>query len=154
MTFTRLQRPDFDPFAIGFDRLFERLSTIDTGSNYPPYNIIKHDENSYVIEVAVAGFAEDELEVEVHDGILTISGSSKMDENSPTYVHRGIARRDFVRKFTLADTVEVVAAQVINGMLQVRLDNHIPEHKKPRKIPLSYEEPKQFLSEEKEKAVS
>lgn len=141
----------FDPFSVGFERMLERLNSLDSTSQtttYPPYNIVKSGDTEYVIELAVAGFTEDDLDVEVKDGILTVSGNTAGAEEH-SYIHRGIAMRSFVRKFTLADTVEAVGAQVINGMLQIRLINHIPEEKKPRKIPfVGKDKPKQFLAEE------
>lgn len=140
-----------DPFFIGFDSLLNRLNTANTAiSNYPPYNIAKMSENSYVIELAVAGFAESELDVTVHNGTLVVKGETTPKDQEPKYLHRGIAARNFSRSFTLADTVEVVGAQVYNGMLQIRLENIVPEEKKPRKIQIGHVEPKplsQLLNE-------
>lgn len=140
-----------DPYFIGFDSLINRLNTANTAmTNYPPYNIVRTDDNSYVIELAVAGFSESELDITVHGGTLVVKGETLPKEKEPKYLHRGIAARNFNRSFTLADTIEVVGAQVYNGMLQIRLENHVPEERKPRKIQIGYVEPKplsQLLNE-------
>lgn len=134
-----------DPFFIGFDSILNKLSAqTNQAGNYPPYNIIKTDEDTYVIEVAVAGFSEEELDITVHNGVLTIQGEVKQKEEAK-YIHRGIATRSFTRTFTLADTVEVIGAQVYNGMLQVRMQNIIPEEKKPKKIYIGAQTPAQEL---------
>lgn len=136
------------PWAIGFDNLWDRLSrieTINSDSNYPPYNIIKHDAENWSIELAVAGFKRSELDVELAEGVLTVS--AKAHENisetadkvevlvgNKEYVHRGIAKRAFVRKWTLADDVVVRDASLVDGVLAIKLERIIPEEKKPRKI--------------------
>jgi len=130
------------PSTVGFDRL---LSTLDEALNipekvltsYPPYNIAKVSEDKYVIELAVAGFKREEIDITLEDSKLTIQGNAKKDEDgSKTYYHRGIALRNFTRVFTLADTVVVNSADLVDGMLVVELQNIIPESKKPRKISL------------------
>lgn len=130
------------PSTVGFDRL---LSTLDEALNipekvltsYPPYNIAKISEDRYVIELAVAGFKREEIDITLEDSKLTIQGNAKKDEDgSKTYYHRGIALRNFTRVFTLADTVVVNSADLVDGMLVVELQNIIPENKKPRKISL------------------
>jgi molecular chaperone IbpA len=134
--------PYFDPFsfsksAVGFDDMFKKLSDLSENlpkiPTYPPYNIKKVDDNKYVIEMAVAGFGRQDLELELQDGILTITGAIKSDE-ATEYLYKGIADRAFTRKFTLADTVEVKNADLINGMLKIWLERFIPEEKKPKKI--------------------
>lgn len=131
------------PSTVGFDRL---LSTLDEAFNlpekvitsYPPYNIVKVSDDKYVIELALAGFKRDELDITVEENKLTIRGSTKKDEEgSKTYYHRGIAFRSFSRSFTLADTVVVTSADLVDGLLIIELQNIIPESKKPRKISLS-----------------
>lgn len=128
------------PSTVGFDRL---LSTLDEALNipekvltsYPPYNIAKISEDKYVIELAVAGFKREEIDITLEDNKLTVQGNAKKDEDgSKTYYHRGIALRNFTRVFTLADTVVVNSADLVDGMLVVELQNIIPESKKPRKI--------------------
>jgi molecular chaperone IbpA len=138
-----------DPFFIGFDSIFNKLNTqTNQAGNYPPYNIIKTDEDTYVIEVAVAGFDEEDLDITVHNGTLTIKGDVTTKEgHGGQYLHRGIAARNFTRTFTIADTIEVLGAQIYNGMLQVRLQNIIPESKKPKKIAIGSEKPKELLTE-------
>lgn len=131
-----------DPFFIGFDSLLNKLNhpmNSASGSNYPPYNLIKTDENEYLIELAVAGFSEEDFDIELQDGILTIRGDVGTGDLSAQYIHRGIAARSFERKFTLADTVKVAGASLNQGMLSVRLVNEIPEEKKPIKIPVNKE---------------
>ena len=131
------------PSTVGFDRL---LSTLDEALNipdkvltsFPPYNIAKISDDKYVIELAVAGFKREEIDITLEDNKLTIQGNAKKDEDSnKTYYHRGIALRNFTRVFTLADTVVVKSADLVDGMLLVELENVIPESKKPRKIPLT-----------------
>lgn len=130
-------------FAIGFDRMFDELARTATtlnGSNYPPYNIIRVAEHEYEIEVAVAGFSEDELDVEMQNGELHVKGESKAtDTRTGNYLHQGIAGRDFKRTFALADNVEVKGASVKNGILTVKLEVFVPEHEKPKKIAITFE---------------
>ena len=136
----------FDKFFIGHDGLTKRLQEaaelVQKATNYPPYNIVKVDDNKYVIELAVAGFGKHNLELELQDGTLTISGKSNVEDLEKegldiAYLYKGIADRTFTRKFTLADTVEIKNAELINGMLKVWLENIIPDHKKPKKIDIT-----------------
>jgi molecular chaperone IbpA len=131
------------PSTVGFDRL---LTTLDEALNipdkvltsFPPYNIAKISDDRYVIELAVAGFKREEIDITLEDNKLTVQGNAKKDEdNGKTYYHRGIALRNFTRVFTLADTVVVKSADLVDGMLVIELENVIPENKKPRKIPLT-----------------
>lgn len=126
-----------DPFFIGFDSLFNKLQNTGTATNYPPYNLIKTGEDTYLIELAVAGFDEEDFDIELHDGILTIQAEIGESDTVTNYLHKGIAARSFTRKFTLADTVEVDGVSLHQGMLTVKLKNVIPEEKKPKKIPIS-----------------
>jgi len=124
------------PWAIGFDPLWNRLQdiqTLNSSSNYPPYNIIKHDAENWSIELAVAGFKRSELDVELAEGVLTISAKSETTDEQE-YVHRGLAKRAFTRKWTLADDVVVRDASLTDGVLSIKLERIIPEEKKPRKI--------------------
>lgn len=127
-----------DPYFIGFDSLFNKLnrSMPTKSNNYPPYNVIKTGEDSFTVELAVAGFTEEEIDIEVADGVLTIKGEVETTEDDTTYIHRGIAKRAFERKFTLADTIVVDGAELKQGLLAVNLMNVIPDEKKPRKIPI------------------
>ena len=128
-----------DPFFIGFENVLDKLSVPrpTMGQTYPPYNLIKTGENSYLIELAVAGFDEEDFDIELQDGVLTIKGDVGTNELEADYIHKGIAARGFERKFTLADTVKVDGASLNQGMLTIRLVNEIPEEKKPIKIPLN-----------------
>jgi molecular chaperone IbpA len=131
--------PDiYRSMTVGFDEAFKLLeTTVKTASKtlgYPPYNIVKQDDNKYVIELAVAGFGKQDLEVEIKENSLVISGKVQQNTNASDYLYKGIADRSFVRQFSLADTVEIKNTQLVNGMLKIFLENIIPEHKKPRKI--------------------
>lgn len=132
-------RFDYSPFfrsTVGFDRLLDLLDSADTAQGYPPYNIERSDENNYRVTIAVAGFGEKDLNVEVADGVLTVTG--KRDSASvPTYLHQGIAGRSFERKFQLAEHVEVRGAKLENGLLHVDLERVVPEAKKPRKVAIN-----------------
>ena len=123
--------------SVGFDTVFDRFFNMDTGSqqSYPPYNIRKQSEFQYSIELAIAGFSKDDIEVEVTDGQLVIrSKDNEKDEASDSFVHKGIARRSFSRSFSLADDVIVKGADLKDGMLIIDLERVIPEEKKPRLI--------------------
>jgi len=130
---------DFTPFrrsAVGFDRLFDMLETnaaSGNGENYPPFDLIKVDDNKYRIEVAVAGFKRDEIEITAHQNVLIVRGQ-KGEEQNANYIHRGIATRSFERRFALADHINVTGADLHDGMLCLDLLREIPEAMKPRKI--------------------
>ena len=127
--------------AIGFDRLSslfdQALSTAESQPSYPPYNIELVDENSYRIVMAVAGFSDDEIDIEVEGDSLKIVGSKQKSEDAPNYLHQGIAARNFERRFQLADHVKVTGAKLENGLLHVELVREIPEAMKPRKIEIA-----------------
>ena len=132
---------DFDPFglsknAIGFDTIFERLQAASDAlpkiPTYPPYNIKKVDDEHFVIEMAVAGFGKSNLDIELKDDKLTITGNH--DAADSNYIYQGIANRAFTREFTLADSVVVKNAELVNGLLKIALERYIPEEKKGRKI--------------------
>lgn len=127
-----------DPFFIGFNRDFDKLSRIHThatGTNYPPYNVITtEDEDIFFIELAVAGFAKEDLDVSVKEQVLTVKGEIKDSDNEPTYAHRGIAARKFSREFALGEFIEVTGAVAENGMLKISLERIVPEDKKPKSI--------------------
>jgi len=137
-------RFDLTPFyrsTVGFDRLFNMLDQaggVDSAPSYPPYNIERTGENAYRISVAVAGFAENELNIEVKENTLTIRGEkeSKTEEKAGQVLYQGIAARAFERVFQLADFVQVKGAKLENGLLHVDLVREIPEAKKPRQIPI------------------
>ena len=131
---------DFAPLyrsGIGFDRLaqlFDDVQRAETQTSYPPYNIELVAEDKYSISVAVAGFARSEIDIEVEGGALKIAGRKQKDETKRTYLHRGIAARDFEHRFQLADHVRVVSAKLDNGLLNIELVREIPETLKPRKV--------------------
>ena len=134
-----------DPFFIGFDRLLNKVQTPQgQTNNYPPYNIIKTEENWYELQVAIAGFKEDDLDIEIKDGLLSIKGNKVEEDTIYEYIHKGISARSFQRTFTLADTIVVRAADLKDGILTIELENVIPEEKKPRKIEIGRAE-KQLL---------
>ena len=135
---------DLSPFTrstIGFDRMFrllDNMSGAGEASGYPPYNIVRTGDDAYRITVAVAGFGEDELEVKVQDSQMTVKSTpEKADKEEVTYLHRGIARRAFELRFSLADYIEVAGASVDNGMLNVELVRNVPEAMKPRTVAIS-----------------
>ena len=127
------------PFSVGFDRVFDRLVDYDTNyttGGFPPYNIRKTDDFKHVIEIALAGFSKAEIEVILTDGILEIKSSDLPTTDKPKddMIHKGIAKRAFTRKFTLADDIEVKDAKLENGLLVIDLEQIVPEHKKPKTI--------------------
>ena len=129
----------FTPFSVGFDRVFDRLVDYDTNyttGGFPPYNIRKTDDFKHVIEIALAGFSKDEIEVVLTDGVLEIKSRDTVTTDKPKddMIHKGIAKRAFTRKFTLADDIEVKDAKLENGLLVIELEQIVPEHKKPRTI--------------------
>lgn len=140
---TRLQTlnlPTFHRQFIGFDNLFEQMDRVFENSptngsgGYPPYNIAKLNEDEFMISLAVAGFAMDDLSIEKDKDVLKIEGSAPKGDEDVNYVHRGIAGRNFVREFNLAEHVDVKSAKLENGMLNVHLVRDVPEDKRPKKI--------------------
>lgn len=132
--------------TVGFDRLadvMDRALTADVAApTYPPYNIEKTGEDSYRISIAVAGFAPDDLSVELRDSAVIVSAQKAEEDESRSYLHRGIATRAFERKFTLADHVRVDGASHVDGMLHIDLVREIPEALKPRRIEIAKSAPK------------
>lgn len=149
---------DIDKFFVGFDEQFNRIAKMHDDltkniPNYPPYNIKKTGDNTYVIELAVAGFAKQDIEIELADGKMIIKGNVESEESNDNFLFKGIAARNFTRTFALEDQVEVKDAEMINGMLKVFLERIIPEHKKPKKIEVkektaSKKADKQLLTED------
>lgn len=146
---------DFDKFFIGFDDQFKRLQTFHDDvtkniPNYPPYNIRKNDENSYTIELAVAGFGESEIDITIDGGKLIVKGNvdATTDAQEDNFLFKGIATRAFTRAFAIDDHIEVKNAELFNGMLKIALERLIPEEKKPKKIPVKSSGKKQLLTEE------
>jgi len=139
---------DLSRFGIGYDSIVKQFreaqnlidSSLKSVPGYPPYNVVKVDDDHYVIEMAVAGFGKNSLDIEMKDGVLAITGrinSEVGDELPGTVLYKGIAERSFARKFVLADTVEIKNADLANGMLKIYLENLVPEGKKARKIDIT-----------------
>ena len=144
LTLRSFDIPSIHKFGVGFDTLFDELARVtnsQSNTNYPPYNVVKHNENKFAIELAVAGFREGDINITVDKNQLTIAGEqvTDLDENTTVeYLHRGISQRSFARTFTLADHVEVVNAEVANGILTVTLERKVPEELQPKKIAITY----------------
>ena len=124
---------------VGFDRManmIDQAARLDGSQGYPPYNIERVDENAFAIEIAVAGFTEDDLDIETKEGLLTVAGkkTETEDANGRNFLHRGIAQRSFIRRFQLADHILVTGAHLSHGMLRIDLVRELPEEKKARKI--------------------
>ena len=134
--FDHFDRTLLTPYAVGFDRMFDRLhdhyALHQRNTGFPPYNIRKDGDYKFVIELALAGLSQDDLEVEVTDGTLTVRSKEKKAEESGELLHRGISYRQFSRSWTLADEVVVNDAKMENGMLLIDLERIVPEEKKPR----------------------
>jgi len=135
---------DFTPLyrsSVGFDRLASLLDTAlrseQSSAGYPPYDIEVHDENQYSITLAVAGFDQSELDIQVENGVLTVHGKKSNGKKSRQYLYQGIANRAFERKFNLADYVEVTGADLNNGLLTISLVKEIPEAMKPKTIAIN-----------------
>lgn len=138
--------PSISKFSVGFDNILDELMRVNAqqaNTNYPPYNVVKHDEDHFDIEIAVAGFREGDITVTQEKNTLTIKGEQvtdleDADKEGPTYLYRGISSRDFQRVFTLADYVDVKKASCSDGILTVKLERKVPEAQKPKKIAISY----------------
>ncbi|MBC2659491.1 Hsp20 family protein [Pseudomonas sp. MSSRFD41] len=126
--------------SVGFDRfneLFESALRNEPGSSYPPYNVEKHADDQYRIVIAAAGFQEQDLELQVEKGVLTVSGGKRDANEGVTYLHQGIAQRAFKLSFRLDDHIEVKAAALNNGLLNIDLLRVVPEEAKPKRIPIN-----------------
>lgn len=129
---------DFHKHSLGFERALgalEQISNLKVGG-YPPYNIRSVNDTTYMVEIAVAGFTKDELEIIVESGKLTVKGQKKVEENKQ-YLYKGIADRTFIRDYQIADTIHVKNASILDGILYILLENIIPEEMKPKKIEIS-----------------
>jgi len=138
-----MDRFDFSPLfrsTIGFDRL-ARLADAANAPSYPPYNIEKTGEDAYRLTMAVAGFSPEEVDLTVHENALLASGRAKKEDGNVRYLYRGIARRAFEQRFSLADHIKVAGASLVNGMLHVDLVREVPEAMKPRKIAIAAAQP-------------
>ena len=132
----RFDTTSLNKALIGFDRIFNDFENRfqQSTTNYPPYNVIKHDENTFEIEVAVAGFDREDITVQVDQDQLIIKGKKLKEEDTTQYLHRGLATRDFERTFTLAEHILVGEGELVNGILRVKLTREVPESLKPRRI--------------------
>jgi len=141
---------DFSPLyrsVVGFDRLADLLdaATSEAANGYPPYNIERTGENAYRIDIAVAGFKPEELAIEVKENLLTVQGRKAANDQVKRYLHRGLAERNFERRFQLADYVVVAEAQLADGLLSVSLQRELPEALKPRKIEITTSKPEALI---------
>ena len=151
---------DFSPLfrsTIGFDRmarLVDAATRVDpSAQTYPPYNIEKTGEDSYRLTMAVAGFAQDELDITVHENSLIVTGKAQKEDGNGRFLHRGIARRAFERRFSLADHIKVAGASLDNGLLHVDLVRQVPEAMKPRRVAITGSEPNQPQVTEQKRAA-
>ena len=143
---------DFSPLyrsVVGFDRLADLLDTAaaDGAAGYPPYNIERTDENAYRVEIAVAGFRADELNIEVKENLLTVTGRKAANDEPRRFLHRGLAERNFERRFQLADYVLVTEANLADGLLSIALKRELPEALKPRRIEIALGQPSLIAGE-------
>jgi len=142
---------DFSPLfrtGIGFDRVFDLLDSatrVQALDNWPPYDIIKQGEDNYRIVMAVAGFGRDELTLTDRPNLLVVSGAKKDDPQDGAYLYKGIATREFERRFELADHVKVAGASLVDGLLTIELQREVPEALKPRRIEIGGDEPHKVL---------
>lgn len=143
LTLKSFDIPTLHRYSVGLDEIFDTLirsASATSNSNYPPYNIIRYDENRYSVEIALAGFKEDEVEITVHEGYLTVEGQQKAktgELDGPVYLHHGISKRDFRKTWPLGNHVEVTAANFVDGILTVNLERRVPEELKPKKIAIT-----------------
>jgi molecular chaperone IbpA len=145
---TKITSFDLSPLyrnTVGVDRLFDRIinqldSATSAATNYPPYDIVKTGDDTYEIRIAAAGFKQGDIDVEFHEGRLTVTGTQQPDiRHGIEFLHRGISGRGFCRTFTLADYVEVKEAVMTDGILIIQFERYIPEAMKPKKINISYQ---------------
>ena len=143
LTLRSFDVPQLHKFGIGFDNMFDELMRVtaqQSNSNYPPPNVIKTGDDTVTIEVAVAGFAEGEIDIALDKRLLTITGARNREENMEhEYLHRGISSRDFKHTFTLSEHVEVKTATIKDGILAVYLEKEVPEEAKPKSIAITYQ---------------
>jgi len=141
-TLHTIDLPALHRHAIGFDQLFDQLNKTFANSkadgNYPPHNVVKLDDTHYVLELAVAGFSEKEIDLELKDNVLTVKGEQVKIDKEVEYLHKGISTRNFVRTFPLAEHIQVKGATVKNGILAVALEEVIPEEQKAKKIAITF----------------
>jgi molecular chaperone IbpA len=131
--FTRLS-----PALVGFDELFRQLENFDNASNnYPPHNLLKISENEWLIELAVAGFAKEDLSVTMHYGLLAVEATKPEEKENQVFLHKGISSRSFKKTWRLNEYVDVASVEMRDGILKIRLTRNIPESEKPKQIPIT-----------------
>ena len=141
LTLRALDIPTIHRFGIGFDQMFDELmrATSRQSTNYPPHNVLKIDDNNFVVQLAVAGFDQGDIDIQVEGRVLSITGSTNKDNKyGAEYIIQGISMRDFERTFTLAEHVEVKNAEVTNGILSIELERIVPVENLPKKIDIKY----------------
>lgn len=143
LTLRSIDIPQIARFGVGFDRMLNHIDEIlrinsQSNTNYPPFNMIQHDENHYTIEIAVAGFSRGEVSITIKGNELMVEGRQNTSELTTTYLYRGISGRDFKRVFLLNDYIVVKDARQENGILSIDLEREIPEEKKSRNIPITH----------------
>ena len=149
---------DFDKFFLGFDDQFAKMQSLHDEltkniPNYPPFNVRK-DGNTYTIEIAVAGFAQHEIDITIEGGKLIVKGNTESTEPEENFLFKGIANRAFTRAWAIGDTYEVKDAELFNGILKIALDKLVPEEPKAKKVPVKSGKGKQFLTEEEHDELS
>jgi len=135
MTTLRTDFP-FRDMMIGFDQFFNTADRVSGNQKYPPFNIEKRADDKYLIEIALAGWTDDQIELEEHNGTLTVKGNKKAEDTDKDFVYKGIGNRSFTREFKLIDHMKVKAAALRNGILGIALEVDVPEEMKPKKIKL------------------
>ena len=125
-------------YSIGFDRMFDNLMNVPTASTYPPYNIVKNEDDKFTLEIAVAGFSKDEIEIEFKESILKIESKSRPEgDDEKEYLYKGISNKRFIKSFTLSYDVVVNGADMKDGILKIDMERIIPEEKKPQLIQIN-----------------
>lgn len=138
----------FDPYGIGLDNIFDQLESLSGRStNYPPYNIIKHDESNYEIEIALAGFKSDEIEVSTEQNVLRVTSKDERRDTERTYVYKGLSKRSFTNSWQLSDDVRVSDVGFADGLLSISLERIVPEEKKKTIYSLNVNHDKNLLTE-------
>ena len=149
---------DFDKFFVGFDDQFSQMQKLHDDltkniPNYPPFNVRKNG-NTYTIEIAVAGFAQNEIDITIDGGKLIVKGNSESVEQDDNFIFKGIANRAFTRAWAIGDSYEVKDAELFNGILKIALDKLVPEEQKAKKVPVKAGKGKQLLTEEEKDELS
>ena len=140
----------YSPFGVGLENIFNRLDSMSNYNvNYPPYNIIKHDEANYEIEIALAGFKADEIEVSTEQNILRVASKVEKRDSERTYLHKGLSKRSFTNSWQLADDVRLSTVDFADGLLTISLEKIIPEHQKKTVYNIGRHLEPQFLIEDK-----